>query len=120
MAGALKPRQVFCDVVRTAPSAYRCYLRLNGSSVRRICIFEASRARKGKLANAHYRISLPADARLATAGHPAYCGKVRSFHLSGAVFVVYDNGHKPGAKPGADGAGDRERRQLAAVAFSKA
>jgi len=123
MYGSLKPRALHCDVVRAgnSGSVYRCYARLHDSSAQRVCIFEATRARKGKLANAHYLISVPADPRLSSSGTraPEYCGKTRSFHLSGAVFVVYDDGAKPGSRPPRAEEAPTPRQQLAAIAFSK-
>ena len=54
--------EVQCDVVRVGKgNSYRCYLRLGGGNDRRICIFEATRSRKGKLKNSQYRIMLRAD-----------------------------------------------------------
>ena len=97
---------------------------------RRVLIFEASRSRKGKLANSHYRLQLPAkdpryahvEGRGVTGDDPLYCGKLRSYNLSGANFVVYDDGYKAEEKRGA---GSRQppveapRRQLAAMVFQK-
>ena len=119
--------EVQCDVVRLGRGdvAYRCYLRLPGVR-RRVCVLEASRSRKGKLNNAHYHIRLPPDPRLApvagaddgAASEKGYCGKIRAFNLSGANFVCYDDGAKPGQHHG--GAGGRVRRQMLAVTFNKA
>ena len=117
--------EVQCDVLRTSisPMSYRCYLRLGGSAARRICIFEAVRSRKGKLANSHYRIQLPNDRRLLpsdAAYGTAYCGKMRSKNLSGANFVCYDDGHKVGQHAGQRAAAGQPRRQMGAVVFNKA
>eukprot|EP00908_Phaeocystis_cordata_P011801 Transcript_22756.p1 GENE.Transcript_22756~~Transcript_22756.p1 ORF type:complete len:455 (+),score=191.70 Transcript_22756:403-1767(+) len=113
--------EVQCDVMRTSvsPMVYRCFLRLGGVQARRICILEATRSRKGKLKSSHYHITLFHDPRLLPAGGDAYCGKMRSKSLSGANFVCYDDGHKPG-QVGQRTAGSQPRRQLAAVVFSKA
>jgi len=160
------------------PTSYRCYLRLPGVSERRVCVFEASRTRKGKLKNSQYRILLPSnDPRMVPSefGPVAemseealdaalYCGKVRShtwdipysyilrtpyihpptltllhrykslllhsshplyspphsytltqvrsYNLSGANFVAYDDGVKPDAMPKAGGL--RPRMQASA------
>ena len=83
---------------------------------------------QGKLANSHYRLTLPPkdprfspkEGRGATGDDPLYCGKLRSYNLSGANFVVYDDGYKAEEKKGA---GSRQppaeapRRQLAAMVF---
>ena len=115
-----------CDVVRSGLSDYRCYLRLDGSCTRRVCIFEAVRARAKGLRSAHYVIRLPADARLLRAGEEKRCGKVRSFAFGGdslsfygTSFVLYDDGRKPGARPAAAAEAVRDRRELAAVAFAR-
>ena len=126
------------DVCRAGKSnRYRCYMRLDGTSDSRVCIFEASRSRKGKLSNSKYAITLPArDGRLRPTlnrlGQPLpgagqlskeereaalYCGKLRSYSLSGGNFVVYDDGMKPEAIE-RTGAG-RPRRQLASLIFDK-
>ena len=109
-------------------NTYRCYLRLGSRSDRRICIFEASRSRKGKLKNSQYSIRMPAsDPRLVepTDGMPLsdealdaalYCGKVRSYNLSGANFVAYDDGIKEGERLAP---GQRRRQQLVAMMFNK-
>ena len=128
-------REVQCDVVRVGTSnTYRCYLRLGARNDRRVCIFEASRTRKGKLKNSQYRILLPAaDARMvpsefgpakdlpsdALTGDdgPLYCGKVRSYNLSGSNFVAYDDGVKPEDAP--RGRAVRFRRQMVAMCFNK-
>ena len=59
-----------------------------------------------------------------TPGGEAYCGKMRSKNLSGASFVCYDGGHKPGEQTKQGGpraaAGGQPRRQMAAVVFNKA
>jgi len=126
-------QEVQCDVVRVGKgNTYRCFLRLGGANDRRICIFEASRSRVGKLKNSQYRVTMPsADPRLLEADiregrgsyeealeAALYCGKVRSYNLSGANFVVYDDGVKVEGgetlKPG-----QRPRRQLAALTFNK-
>ena len=124
MRGAPTPRPLACcDVVRSG-SGFRCYLRLDGSCARRICIFEAQRARAKGLRSAHYVIRLPADARLGGTGRRARaCGKVRSFASgSHASYVLYDDGCKPGATvaKGERAAASEARRQLAAVAFARA
>ena len=55
--------EVQCDVVRVGKgNTYRCYLRLGGLNERRLCIFEASRTRKGKMKNSQYVIRFPAAA----------------------------------------------------------
>jgi hypothetical protein len=107
---------------------YRCYLRLGSRSDRRICIFEASRTRKGSLKNSQYVIKLPRDdPRLVDVEENLgylpedlfYCGKVRSYNLSGANFVAYDDGVKvetPDEKPPP---GKRLRRQMVAMCFNK-
>lgn len=46
-----------------------------------------------------------------------YCGKVRSYNLSGANFVAYDDGVKPEAMP--KGAETRPRAQMVAMCFNK-
>lgn len=137
-------REVQCDVVRVGKgNTYRCYLRLPGSGTgaqeRRVCIFEATRSRKGKLKNSQYRILLPkGDARMIPAeyGPPSemsdealdaalYCGKVRSYNLSGANFVAYDDGVKEpwtvkeGKQASSLPEGVRLRRQLVAMVFNK-
>lgn len=128
-------REVQCDVVRVGKgNTYRCYLRLGSNNERRICIFEASRTRKGKLKNSQYRILLPSsDARMVAPEYgplkemseealdaALYCGKVRSYNLSGANFVAYDDGIKLENMPkGADAGQVRPRRQLVAMVFNK-
>jgi hypothetical protein len=117
--------EVQCDVVRVGKgNTYRCYLRLFGSNDRRVCVFEATRTRKGKLKNSQYRIMLPAnDPRMVPPEYgpvsemseealdaALYCGKVRSYNLSGANFVAYDDGVKPEAMP--KGAETRPRAQM--------
>lgn len=76
------PHEVQCDVERDASSShYRCFLRLKGSDSRTF-VFEASRSRKGKMANSHYRLCLPRDdGRLRPASDagtpgedPLFCG----------------------------------------------
>ena len=54
-------------------------------------------------------------------GGDGYCGKMRSKSLSGANFVCYDGGHKPGEqnRQGRAATG-QPRRQMAAVVFNKA
>jgi len=127
---------VQCDVERTSNSAssYRCYVRLRGSSALRVCLFEATRSRKGKLANSHYRLSLPKDdPRLRPSGEaaipgedPLYCGKLRSYSMSGSNFVVYDDGVKVEEQRRLSGSSrqpppgaERTRNQLAAMIFQK-
>jgi len=125
--------EVQCDVVRVGKgNTYRCYLRLGSTHDRRLCIFEASRTRKGKLKNSQYRILLPAnDARMVPSAYGMmsemseealdavlYCGKVRSYNLSGANFVAYDDGVKPENMP--KGSTDvRPRVQMVAMCFNK-
>jgi hypothetical protein len=56
-------------------------------------------------------------------GGDGYCGKMRSKSLSGANFVCYDGGHKPGEQNrqgGQRAATGQPRRQMAAVVFNKA
>ena len=56
-------------------------------------------------------------------GGDGYCGKMRSKSLSGANFVCYDGGHKPGEqhRQGSQRAATGQpRRQMAAVVFNKA
>ena len=123
------PHEVQLDVLRVGKSNnYRCYLRLGSRSDRRICIFEASRTRKGSLKNSQYVIKLPRDdPRLVDVEENLgylpedlfYCGKVRSYNLSGANFVAYDDGVKvetPDEKPPP---GKRLRRQMVAMCFNK-
>ena len=79
-------REVQCDIERVGSSSnYRCYIRLGGQSARRVCIFEASRSRKGKLANSHYRLQLPEkDPRLAPKGAhrmEEYAARARPPHI---------------------------------------
>ena len=124
--------EVQCDVVRVGSSnTYRCYLRLLGRNDRRLCIFEASRTRKGKLKNSQYRIMLPAaDPRMVPSEYgpvsemsdealdaALYCGKVRSYNLSGANFIAYDDGMKP--ENMSKGSGGRARKQMVAMCFNK-
>ena len=91
--------------------------RLDASDARRICIFEASRTRKGKLKNSNYRIRLPEDPRFVPSEYgpikdlseeaketALYCGKVRSYNLSGANFIAYDDGVKQAGEGGGGGA----------------
>jgi len=119
--------EVQLDVLRVGKSnTYQCFLRLGAQSDRRICIFEASRSRKGKLKNSEYQVKLPqSDPRLYHAATTPealdaalYCGKVRSYNLSGANFVAYDDGVKLEAD-GSCAAGQRPRRQMVAMTFSK-
>ena len=122
--------EVQCDVVRTHSrcNSYRCYLRLGGTSDRRLCIFEATRSRKGKLKNSEYKIMLPAqDPRLVDASGVGdkelearlYCGKVRSYNLSGANFVAYDDGDKVEQPISERPSVGRPRRQMVAMTFNK-
>ena len=76
------------DVLRVGKSnTYRCYLRLGSRSDKRVCIFEASRTRKGKLKNSQYLIHLPrADPRSARTCSE-HCGRsmaLRSQHTLAA------------------------------------
>jgi len=124
------PHEVQLDVLRVGKSnAYKCFLRLGSRNERRICIFEASRTRKGSLKNSQYLIKFPkGDPRLVDAPDGAlngealeaalYCGKVRSYNLSGANFVAYDDGIK--VEPGEERPpGKRLRRQMVAMTFNK-
>ena len=127
--------EVQCDVVRVGKgNSYRCYLRLGGGNDRRVCVFEATRTRKGKLKNSQYRIMLPShDARMIPPEYgpvkemsdealdaALYCGKVRSYNLSGANFVAYDDGIKEEAMPKGPAADQvRARKQLVAMMFNK-
>ena len=124
--------EVQMDVMRVGKgNTYKCYLRLGGQNDRRVCIFEASRTRKGKLKNSQYSIMMPqADPRFTPAEYgpinemsdaareqALYCGKVRSYNLSGANFIAYDDGVKPeNLKPGDS---SRFRRQMVAMCFNK-
>ena len=56
---------------------------------------------------------MPGGADDGAAADASYCGKIRSFNLSGANFVCYDDGAKPGQ------GGGRTRRQMLAVTFNK-
>lgn len=47
-----------------------------------------------------------------------YCGRMRSYKLSGATFIAYDDGVKPERMP-AISEGQRLRRQMAVMSFSK-
>ena len=79
------------------------------------------RSRKGKLKSSHYAITLYNDPRLMLgAGGDGYCGKMRSKSLSGANFVCYDGGHKPGEQGRQASRAAQPRRQMAAVVFNKA
>jgi hypothetical protein len=129
--------EVQCDVMRVGKgNTYRCYLRLGGTNERRVCIFEATRTRKGKLKNSQYRIMLPSgDSRFVPTEYgpvhemseealdtALYCGKVRSYNLSGANFVAYDDGYKPETTTKQGFGGNpplRPRRQLVAMCFNK-
>ena len=107
-------------------------MRLGGRNDRRICIFEAARSRKGKLKNSQYRIMLPAsDPRMVPSEFgpvkemseealdaALYCGKVRSYNLSGANFIAYDDGAKPENLPKVSSK-LRVRRQMVAMCFNK-
>ena len=77
--------EVQCDVVRVGSgNTYRCYLRLGGRNDRRVCVFEASRSRKGKLKNSQYRIMLPAaDPRMV----PPEYGPVKEMSEEAALQV---------------------------------
>jgi len=136
-----KTREVHMDVVRSqsgfssSKCTYRCYLRLAGSSGdRRVCIFEATHSRKGAFHNSQYRIHLPADDPRMLGGilkrgmredeldRATYCGKVRSYNMAGANFILYDDGHKPDAMAKAEKEGYghcRPRQQMAALAFTR-
>ena len=48
-----------------------------------------------------------------------YCGKVRSYNLSGANFVAYDDGVKPEDVPKGAAGVIRLRRQMVAMCFNK-
>jgi len=149
-------RRVSCDVLRVGGlGKYKCFLRLGDDPNQRVCIFEAYRARKGKLSNSHYYISLPDDPRFnanavssASKGDekrksmfrlpirssrgdgeetkmpgeddpvgPGFCGKVRSFGMTGSQFLVYDEGHKPGKEWTTNQ--PYVRQQLAAASFHR-
>ena len=99
-----------------------------------MCIFEAARTRKGKLKNSQYRIMLPAsDPRMVPPEYgpvkemsdealdaALYSGKVRSYNLSGANFIAYDDGVKPEALPKGSGGGEtRLRQQMVSMCFNK-
>ena len=90
-----------------------------------VCIFEAKRMRKGRLRNVQYLITLPATGVQLVADDTSagdltkearYCGRLRSYTLSGASFVVYDDGVKQDRLRHGDG---RLRRQMAAMGFHK-
>ena len=125
--------EVQCDILRVGQNTYQCFLRLYGRDDRRVCLFEASRSHKGWMCNPEYRITLPTtDARMLPAAESeptaevsaeardaaVYCGRMRSYTLSGADYVAYDDGAKPD-KWGAIPYGVRPRRQMAAMRLSK-
>lgn len=93
-----------------------------------VCILEALRKRKGRLYNPEYRITLP-EQMFPAVNTPAedtsrraelYCGRMRSYHLSGADFVAYDDGVKPGRmREDGGGAPQNMRRQMVAMCFQK-